>query len=331
MQNRRPNTAVTEQSADRLRMGRRRCVLAAATSAALAACFVASPASGQVRTWVDINGNWSLASNWSPADVPNTAAEDAVINNGSAVTLDGSFSIGSFTLGTVADALSVSNGQTLTLDGDFSNAGTLTLNASSGFTSLSFTGGAHQVTGTGEIVLSAADGFGSNARITGSGTPSVTFGAGQTVRGAGNVGSGLLVLTNNGTFAADVSNRTLTLDPDNAAGTTFTNNGTLLASNGGTLLLTGSGGGAFANAGGTIQAQADGIVRLEGGADVTGGTLSTAGTGQFSVGAATLRTLTTNGADQRRERRRPFARRGHHQQRHRQPQRLQQLHRPVAR
>ena len=267
-------------------------VLAAALAVPLAFAGVAS---AQVRTWADADGNWSVPANWSPADVPNTAAEEARINNGSDVTLDGSFSIGSFTLG-AADSLTVPNGQTLTLDGDFSNAGTLTLNASSSFTSLSFTDGAHQVTGTGEIVLSAADGFGSNARITGSGTPSVTFGAGQTVRGAGNVGNGLLAFTNNGTFAADVSNRTLTLDPDNAAGVTFTNNGTLRAANGGTLLLTGSGTGAFGNTGGAIQAQAGSTVRLEAGADVTGGTLSTAGTGQFSVGAATLRTLTTNGA-----------------------------------
>ena len=264
-------------------------------AAALAVPLAFAPAASAQATWADGDGNWSVPANWSPADVPNTAAEDAVINNGSAVTLDGSFSIGSFTLG-AADSLTVPNGQTLTLDGDFSNAGTLTLNASSSFTSLSFTDGAHQVTGTGEIVLSAAAGFGSNARITGAGTPVVTFGAGQTVRGTGNVGSGVLVLTNNGTFAADALNRTLILDPDNAAGVTFTNNGTLRAANGGTLLLTGSGTGAFGNSGGAIQAQTGSTVRLEAGADVTGGTLSTAGTGQFSVGAATLRTLTTNGA-----------------------------------
>ena len=246
------------------------------------------------RNWSDGDGNWSLAGNWTPAGVPNTAADNATIANGSSVQLDNSYSIGSFTLGT-GNSLTIQNGRSLTLANDLTNSGLITVDAAGSSTSLNFGTGPHAISGTGQIVLARTGLGNSNALLGGSGTPVLTFGSGQVVRGEGNVGNGTLVITNNGTFSADVAGRTLTLDPDNVAATSFTNNGTLRAQNGGLLLLSGSGDGRFDNTLGTITAQAGSTVQLGVNADVTGGTLSTAGTGSLLFTGAAIRGLTLDG------------------------------------
>ena len=55
------------------------------------------------------------------------------------------------------------------------------------------------------------------------------------------------------------------------------------ASNGGVLLLVGAGGGVFNNTGGMIRALDGSEVRLATGAEITGGTLASAGTGMIRI------------------------------------------------
>ena len=61
--------------------------------------------------------------------------------------------------------------------------------------------------------------------------------------------------------------------------------------------LTGNGGGAFDNTSGTIEAQNGSTVRLVSGAAITGGTLTTSGTGVITTpsGGAVQETATLNG------------------------------------
>jgi hypothetical protein len=97
--------------------------------------------------------------------------------------------------------------------------------------------------GTGTLTLARNSNTGSNSRIVGGGT----FTNNSTIQGEGNAGSNETGFINqtSGVIQANVSGRTLMLDPGQTAG--LTNSGTLRASNGGTLLLTGNGAGSFAN------------------------------------------------------------------------------------
>ena len=112
----------------------------------------------------------------------------------------------------------------------------------------------------------------------------------ETITGAGTIDSGVFI--NNGTINANVSGQTLLLQSF-AAGTANTK--TMEASGGGTLELNGS---SWNNAGGTITARTGSSVDLTGSVTITGGTLSSSGTGQVFVAAnniANLTGLTTTG------------------------------------
>ena len=87
---------------------------------------------------------------------------------------------------------------------------------------------------------------------------------------------------------------TLNVDPRTIGG--LINLGTMRASNGGILLLNGNGGGAFDNSAGTIEALDGSQVQLANGASITGGILSTSGTGTFlNLNTTTLTNLTNRG------------------------------------
>ena len=116
----------------------------------------------------------------------------------------------------------------------------------------------------------------SNARLTVEGNNTPTLGANVLVRGAGTIGSQVIVggtngLTNQGTITADRSGLTLTIQPDS-----FTNTGTLNASNGGILNVIATNW----TSSGTINAS-NAIVNF-------GGTFTTAGLGPINATASTL-------------------------------------------
>jgi subtilase family serine protease len=71
-------------------------------------------------TWTNSNGgNWNVAANWSPNQVPGAADDAYITNNGSyTVTLNASATVGSLTLGgTSGTQTLVANANTLTLNG----------------------------------------------------------------------------------------------------------------------------------------------------------------------------------------------------------------------
>jgi hypothetical protein len=231
--------------------------------------------------------SWSDASNWS-AGVPNSGTIDVTIGTTTAnVNLNQVATIGNLTLSHSGDTLTVQNGQQLIFDGSsISNAGTITLASSGSGTVLSL-GGSLTLSGGGTVVL----GSGSSNRIDG--VSGATLTNASTITG-GNasandyVGFGHLALDNTGTINANVSGGAIIVDP----GAASTNTGMLEASNGGALNLAFS---SWTNTGGTIEAQAGSTVLLNNGVTVTGGKLTTSGTGIILGDGATLVGVTNAG------------------------------------
>ena len=127
------------------------------------------------------------------------------------------------------------------------------------------------VNGAGQLVLSNN----ANNRIIGTGLgAAITFGPSLTVRGAGQLGGGLLGLTNQGSIIADQSNP-LVVRPSSVG---FANTGTMRATNGATLTLQN---GTFSNSGsGAIVADSESHIDVSA-STVVGGILTTVGTGHF--------------------------------------------------
>ena len=242
-------------------------------------------------TWTGGTGNWSDGTFWNNG-VPNGAAADVFIDGGnttvaSAVTINtGSYTVGWLTLD-AGDSLIVTNGQSLTVSdaGGFSGAGTL---ANSGSVAL------YQGTSTGALSLSG------NVSLTEGGTISLIAGSeingnGGTLTNVDNtiegyssnatsdgLGFNTIAIVNQaaGTINANVSGQSLNVDPGSGG---LTNAGLMEATNGGTLQINGNYGQGFTNTGaGTMQAM-DGSTLLIDEASITGGTLSTSGTGLIQI------------------------------------------------
>ena len=111
----------------------------------------------------------------------------------------------------------------------------------------------------------------------------------ETITGFGTIGNGHIFVTNNATIDANVSGTTLTVNPNGSAASTNTK--TMEATNGGTLQLLGA---SWTNTGGTISAGTGSSVVLNG-TTITGGTLTTAGTGTMTSVNSTLNGLTNSG------------------------------------
>ena len=96
----------------------------------------------------------TTAGNWTPSGVPNSAATNVNITTAnSVVTLDGSFTIGTLSLGGT-DVLSFNNNSTLDVTGGaINNNGTISLNAGGNNTFLNL-GASTTLSGTGTLLLS---------------------------------------------------------------------------------------------------------------------------------------------------------------------------------
>ncbi|QDS97986.1 beta strand repeat-containing protein [Adhaeretor mobilis] len=139
--------------------------------------------------------------------------------------------------------------------------------------------------GAGTITL---DGSSHNSRILdNSGTDGVLTNVNNTLQGRGQIGVNSLEIINqaSGLIDANSLGNTLTVDPSNGG---VTNEGTFHASSGGLLVLTG---GDYNNTGGVIDALDMSTVSLQGGANITGGTLQTSGTGIVRVAVSNPVTL----------------------------------------
>ena len=175
-----------------------------------------------------------------------------------------------------------------TLVGTISNSGTLSL-ASTGQAADFVISGEVTLTGSGVMQFSNS----LSNRVRGGASSRLINDVGHTIQGSGQIGLDQIAITNAGLIVANQPT-VLGIGP-NANG--MINTGTLRASNGATLVLSGSNGGGFNNAGGTIEALDGSIVRLVEGAAITGGTLTTVGTGVIRTpsGGATQETASLNG------------------------------------
>lgn len=197
--------------------------------------------------------------------------------------------VGSATVNNLINAgqFTVRDGATLTVNGNITNNGQISIASNGGFASVSL-GSDTTLTGNGSLDLS-----GDFSRLLGSGT--LTNDTAHTIAGRGELGSNAIGVNNLGWIDANVNGETLLVNPSAALGAT--NDGTMQASNGGTLTLSGSGGGSFDNTNGLIQALDASNVLLSAAANVTGGTITSSGTGAVSVaiGGATLNHVTNTG------------------------------------
>ncbi len=186
-----------------------------------------------------------------------------------------------FTNLTNAGNLTIQNNSDLRLSGSIVNSGSISTNSIGNPTDILIQGGGVTLSGGGSV------NFQSNSGINGGSVGGRLTNVDNMIRGSGNIGQNSAAITNSaaGVIAADISGQTLVLDPVATAtdgSVSFINDGVLRASSGGTLLLTGSAGGDFTN-NNLIQALDLSSVRFTADASVTGGTLSSTGTGQFVV------------------------------------------------
>jgi hypothetical protein len=236
-------------------------------------------AANTVATWngpagLGGTGNWADASSWSTGIVPENSATkyDVDIDGGKAaastVNLSGSFQIDNLTVD-AGDALNIANGSALNVSADgtaasVTNNGLINLNSTNAFTDF-FISANTALNGAGTVQLSNSV----DNRIYASGNQTLTIGTGQTIQGSGQIGVNQTTIVNNGIIDANTS-AGMTIS---AGAGGFTNNN-IVEANDALLTLEGS----YTNTAATIQALTGGEVEFAG-ATVTGGTLSSSGTG----------------------------------------------------
>lgn len=204
------------------------------SSCAIAA-FTGTLAGAQMIDWaLPVDGNWNVAGNWSGANIPNAATEDAVLGlvGAYAVTQTNSFTIGSLTLSNPLASLEIGNNQTLFLNGDLSNDGSVAINFPPTVfnTRLSFVGDA-TISGSGSIFLNAQSEPG-DAQILAN-TFTLTQSLGHTIHGSGLIAGSIM---NSGDIIADIPGgvglRLAGTTTQTATGKSGADGGTLLLGNG---------------------------------------------------------------------------------------------------
>ncbi len=257
---------------------------------ALAAGLVGSRnAFAQSRTWFGGNGAWGVPANWSPADVPDTVGESAILGGSSAYTVNSgaTFGFGALSLTNPLCLLNIDASTGIGLSADSTNNGVITVNPTgvNAACHLDINAPAVAITGTGSIVLNAnAANLGSAYLFYNSAANVLTLGTGQTLRGSGNVYPNVV---NNGTIQADQNAKTLQLFSANKA-----NNNVVQAINGGSLSISGI----TLTQGGAGSVLADGGSVLLSGMTLTGGALGVSNGGSATVtGSSTFNGVTLTG------------------------------------
>jgi len=208
--------------------------MAATASVRIAAQNKAAPPN-TADSWTGLGDgtSWNNASNWN-AGVPNSSTVDVTIGTTTAAVNDNiNASVGNLTLSHAGDSLTIGNNLTLSVFGSsINNAGSITLGSTGNGTFLAIDAATVTLSGGGNVVLGTS---GPNF-INGSAVTNTLVNQNNTISGVGTVGNGQILLNNAGTFNANVSGQTLTLNPSGAS----TNTGTLTATGGGNLLLSGA-------------------------------------------------------------------------------------------
>ena len=249
--------------------------------------FLVSFGHGQ-SVWVGGPGNWSNANGWCPTGVPNGV--DVTIGNckqgaASVVTEDISGFTNNLTIDNAGNSLTVPGNVRLTINGSsISNAGTLALSG------INLQGeGAQIVLSAAAVTLSGGGSFVMND------APNIMLAQGtvltiqQTIQGAGQLNfagiTNQALIDAQGTNPLNIGTQGNTVNP-----------GTMQASHGGTLILSGtSQTNPLNNIGGTIQALDGSSVLLENPSYITGGTLTTAGSGVIHGIDGGISNLTNSG------------------------------------
>ncbi|MGD0567226.1 MAG: hypothetical protein ABSA78_02380, partial [Candidatus Sulfotelmatobacter sp.] len=221
-------------------------------------------------SWNDAGGTITAQANSSvelTGGVTITGGTLSTAGTGSQIYVNAS-NIANLTGLTITGTMNVQNNGQIDATGTITNNGTITLQASGNQTYF-YAPAATTLTGTGTLVMSST-----NNDYTGNVDAAGGLTNDETITGAGTIDSGTFV--NNGTINANVNSQTLLLQSFSAA----SNTKTMEASNGGTMLFDGS---SWTNTNGTIEAETGSSVNLEGGVTITGGTLTTSGTGAINV------------------------------------------------
>ncbi len=194
---------------------------------------------------------------------------------------------------TNAGKYQVDNNSTTILIGTITNNNNINLASGGSFTDLQISGNV-TLNGTGTVTMSNN---GNNSISGAAAGNTLTVGSGQTISGAGDIGDNQMALVNNGVINATQTNA---LYVDTSNGTT--NNNLLEATGGGTLILYGRNDNSvpntITNTNGTISAGTGSVVDLQNGIIISGGTITTSGTGLIHTQAgqtATLENLTNSG------------------------------------
>jgi len=253
------------------------------TRAVLFLACLAAPLFAQ-DVFIAGTGSWSQPTAWSYDRLP-TQSDDCVIPANSNVTGDAGVECNNFSMATGSILNITSSGYLFPFGANFVNQGTI--NIGQGGNGLNFyqSGGTVTITGGGAIALA------SGHLSTGSGLSETVVNVDNVINGQGCIC--VYQLTNQKTINANVASNILEIYSTSTSG--VTNTGTLEASNGGILQLVPSGGAPpFTNTGGIIQALNGSTVQLWGYV-ITGGTLSTTGTGTIQESdVTTLNNLTSN-------------------------------------
>jgi hypothetical protein len=256
--------------------------------AAAAGCAVGINAAQAQMSWLGGTGNWNVASNWSPTNVPDNTGETATIAALGAytVTVPAATSVGALAISNSTALLNINTGINMGMGGGgLANDSTVTLNATGGGSGTSWQAlGSHAWTGSGAFVLNASTNI-ETATITWNGGGEViTQDASHTLRGTGRV---YAFFVNNGVINADRSGRVLWLTNQGK-----TNNNLMTATNDGFLDIATS---VNQTGGGRIEADG-GAVRFQGSASINGGQINIlpGGTGQI-IGATTWTNVSLSG------------------------------------
>ena len=262
---------------------------------ALCACTLLACSAATVRAqviWAGGTGNWNdpinNLLNWGLLGLLPGISHTVTINSG-VVSLNVSSDIAGLTIGS-GGGLTILSGQSLTLQspiggGTLSNSASIQLASTGSDTKLIVKGGPLMLSGGGTLTL----GNNTHNIVTGHlGTEQ--FINESTIQGAGQIGAGMLAITNNGTITANQS-AGLVLQP-NAGG--LTNTGIIRATSGGTLTFSG---GDISNFGGNVTAETGSTVNFSTIAGLAGGNVTTSGTGTINLSNSFLNSVTvTNNA-----------------------------------
>ena len=241
------------------------------------------------------------SANWNPAVVPGVS-DDAIIDPVGAISIDSPTSITINSLALVATAtLTINAGTTFTVNdgtsgagitgnivvansavfsigGTIVNTGTINESSSGTTTKIVLNQTTNILQGGGQLLMSAN----TNNQIFGAAANFELDNVDNTISGAGNIGNGQMVLSNEGIINANQSTAALTV---NTGGNVIINSGTMEATLGGDLNILS----AVNNVGGTIEAVGVGsTVFLQ--SNVTGGSVLASGGGviQTSGGSGVL-------------------------------------------